>query len=285
MIYIYETPVPELKDVFEQTKVSNTIPPNYCIAKLFKERNPKQLPVSNAATIILLLARGLTKLLNFFLKNNFQCPHTNGVHALQKSCMTCPVMGFDTKALFHNVSLNTTLDFIEIKITKNSITVATTPQHFREFMEVFTQKVYCQNTRGLQLVSPLFGASGVMVNLFTEYFESELLLTLRKKSALPLRYVNIQVNIFLSNLNFLAPSIHFTHETENERVLPFLHKIATWSEASIISTAFRKQLCKSFREKREVTVRFFLIWHKQNINQIHRKLKYLRLNLRSFHSF
>ena len=163
------------------------------------------------------------------------------------------MMSFDVTALFTNVPLDLTLDFISRKIDENLITIPIPKEAFLNLIRLCTENNvfqfegdYYRQRFGVAMGSPL---SPVLANIFMEMFETELLTSLTGRPLLWVRYVDdifavcpndSDSNLFLSQLNNLVDSIKFTVEKEQESSLPFLDTTVHRRNGSFRFAVYRK---------------------------------------------
>ena len=145
------------------------------------------------------------------------------------------MVSLDVTALFPNVPLEDVLEFLKGKIEGGFVVP---PVPVGEFLDLIRLCVdnnvfefngqYFRQRFGVAMGSPL---SPVLAGLYMEYFETVLLPTLPVQPALWLRYVDDvfalwpedqNFDVFLDELNHLAPTLKFTVEWEERSQMPFL---------------------------------------------------------------
>ena len=140
---------------------------------------------------------------------------------------------FDISSLFTNVPLAETIQICADALYNNNVLPQPSfPRDIVELMQLATSSVefsfnnnMYRQIDGVSMGSPLGPA---LANIFVGHQEQKLFNVIDRPLAY-FRYVddtfavfNNDCNAFLSYLNSLHPSLHFTHEKESNHSLPFL---------------------------------------------------------------
>ena len=145
-------------------------------------------------------------------------------------------ISFDVKALFTNVPIDVTLDFLKRKLSTIDINFDVDVNCLIELIELclknpcfqYNDKFY-EQIYGMGMGNPL---SPVLANIFMEHVESELLPLYTGPSPIFWkRYMDdilclcpqdFNLNNFLKFINSLYPSLKFTYEWGQNNTIPFL---------------------------------------------------------------
>ena len=177
--------------------------------------------------------------------------------------LSAPLLSLDVEALFTNVPLKPTLEFLERKLSNRDdldLPEGITVSVLIELIELCCKSTvfsfngsFYQQIDGVAMGSPL---ACLLANIYMEYFETELRSKLRLQPSFWWRFVDDIICIwphgqdtfqtFLNGLNRLAPSINFTVEWEilqednGLAKLPFLDTLIHRSPLGIKFSVYRK---------------------------------------------
>ena len=163
-------------------------------------------------------------------------------------------ISFDVTALFTNVPLGPTLDFLKRKLPSVNFDFGIPINCLVELIELCTKNSYFQYGKefyeqvfGMAMGNPL---SPVLAGLFLEHVETEILpLYTGVQPKLWLRYVDdslsrvstdFDLNGFLHFLNSLYPTLKFTYEWEYEGKIPFLDVLIFNLKSCLKFSVYRK---------------------------------------------
>ena len=148
-----------------------------------------------------------------------------------------PMVSFDVKSLFTNVPVDEALEVVHKGLMKDDTLMDQTglpPQKVTHLLELSLQTTYFKfqgsyykQTDGAAMRSPV---SPVVANIYMEMFEELALRTAAHPPRIWRCYVDdtfcvitkTEVEVFLSHLNSLHPTITFTVEHKVDAKLPFL---------------------------------------------------------------
>ena len=214
----------------------------YGSPKIHKPNCPLRPIIATCGTPQSRLAKWLSECLTPYLGKFSDAHLLHSTHFIEtlrsKGDIPGKMLSLDVTALFTNIPLDDVLDFL---VSKYEEGIFIPPIDIHLFIQLirlcvdatifsFEDRVYTQKS-GVAMGSPL---SPILANIYMEYFESVLLITIPEhlRPSLWVRYVDDIFAIYQHNddafqeffdlLNNLSPSINFTVEWENNCVLPFL---------------------------------------------------------------
>ena len=217
-----------------------SLPYIYGLPKIHKKDVPLRPIISNVNSPSYYLSKWLAKKLSPTL-GSFSSSHLRHNEDLVDCLRNIDPNGnkflsFDVKALFTNVPIAPTLDFIKRKLPSLNVDFGLPCECIIELITLCLENSYFQfdgqyyeQIFGAQMGNPL---SPIISGLFLEHVESELLPLYDDVSPLLWkRYVDdilclvsssFNLEKYLQFLNSLYPSIKFTYELEENGVIPFL---------------------------------------------------------------
>ena len=218
-----------------------SLPYLYGLPKIHKEGMPFRPIISNINSPSYKLSKWLAKKLSPYL-GTFSDAHLRHNKDLIEFLKTVnpskhKFISFDVSALFTNVPLQPTLEFLKRKLSSTKIDPAIPTDIIIKLIELCLKKSYFQfddvfyeQMFGIQMGNPL---SPVLANLFLEHIESELLpLYSGVQPTFWKRYVddvlcmvphNFDLNSFLIFINGFYSTLHFTFEWEKDDRISFLY--------------------------------------------------------------
>ena len=232
--YIYGLPKVHKKDVPLRPIISNVNSPSYFLSKW--------------------LAKKLSPLLGSFSDSHLR-HNEDLVNCLRKIKPNGnKFLSFDVKALFTNVPLPPTLDFIKRKLPSLNIDFGMPAECVIKLITLCLENSFFQfegqfyeQTFGTQMGNPL---SPIVSGLFLEHIESELLPSFQGDRPLFWkRYVDdilclvsekFDLVKYLTFLNGLYPTIKFTYEWEENDVIPFLDVLIHNCKTVLKFSVYRK---------------------------------------------
>ena len=228
-----------------------SLPYIYGLPKIHKKDVPLRPIISNVNSPSYYLSKWLAKKLSPTL-GSFSSSHLRHNEDLVGCLRNVDPNGnkflsFDVKALFTNVPLTPTLDFIKRKLPTLNVDFGLPCECIIELITLCLENSYFQfdgqyyeQIFGAQMGNPL---SPIISGLFLEHVESELLPLYDDVSPLLWkRYVDdilclvsssFNLEKYLQFLNGLYPSIKFTYELEENGLIPFLRPIHTCTSNGI----------------------------------------------------
>lgn len=249
-------------DLYKRFKSINcTLPYMYGLIKTHKPGHPMRPIVSSVGSIQYKLSKWLVKILSPLIgtisSSNIR-NNTDLIEKLQSVSLPpdCKLVSFDVCSLFTKVPVDDVLSFLSEELENYSfqihgddiielIKLCVTNCHF-----VFENNFYLQKF-GLAMGNPL---SPLLSNLYMEFFESRILKNILNFDLPWFRYVddilciwpaNQDIDVFLSNLNNLVPSIKFTLESELDNSLPFLDILLIRQGSMLKYKVYRKNTHKN----------------------------------------
>ena len=261
-----------------------TRPYAYGLVKTHKIDMPTRLIISNIGSCTFKLAKFLVNILSPFqgkisssgIKNN-----SDLISKIKSSPVTYPfkMVSFDVKSLFTNVSLNETLYYLDqylpatIESYERKTVLNLIELCFNHSKFVFNGYTY-QQKFGVSMGNAL---SPVIANLYMEFFETVLLPKILPPHIVWYRYIddvlcfwpqNLDLDIFLTQMNTLNNNIQFTMEIEQNNCIPFLDVQLFRKDKDIRFSVYRKptNVCSylhffsnhDLKTKKSVFISFFL---------------------------
>ena len=223
---------------FKQTLPS--LPYMYGLPKIHKNGNPLRPIVSNCNSPSYKLSKMLAKQLSPLLGKSSEAHLRNNKELIESLKNITPgnnkFISFDAVALFTNVPLKPTLDFLKRKCLPLLTDLPMSTKCFLELIDLCTKDMFFQfnnkfyqQVYGFAMGNPL---SPVLACLFLEHVETEILPKYTGiKPVYWKRYVDdiislvtadFDLNDFMSFINNIYPSLKFTYEWENNGKIPFL---------------------------------------------------------------
>ena len=218
----------------------STLPYMYGLVKTHKENFPMRPIISTVGSASYKLSKYLVNILSPIVGTISNSHIKNNVDLIEKLNCNIPnynfkLISFDVKSLFTKVPIDDLLNYLETELNNRIETLPLSPHCIIELIKLcvidskftFNGKFY-QQKFGLSMGNPL---SPVLSNIYMEFFEVNLLSTIKDVNVIWYRYIddvlclwpiNDNLNNFFNNLNNLVESIKFTFEIEINNILPFL---------------------------------------------------------------
>jgi hypothetical protein len=239
--------------------IGKSLPYLYGTAKIHKPGNKMRPIIGTTGSASYKLSKFLAHMLQSLVGTISSAHIQDSSHFISKltnisdntSLEDYNMVSFDVASLFTTVPVADVLEFLRAELLKHAFTlpISVILQLTRlcvvDTCFVFNDRFYRQKF-GMQMGNCL---SPVLANIYMEFFESRLALSIMVDNSFWLRYVddifslmpkNVDINLFLIQLNNVTPSIKFTYELEDENKIPFLDTLIIREEEGFSFKVFRK---------------------------------------------
>ena len=217
-----------------------SLPKIYGLPKIHKDNIPLRPIVSTINSNNYKLASWLSKLLSPCINKISNCNVNNTTEFISKvkdiNLEGRRLVSFDVDSLFTNIPVKQCIEFLIRDFDSFNLDLPVNKHIFIKLLKLccdesfftFNNRFFKQR-RGLFMGSPL---SPILANIFMEFFERDFLPLVGNNTCnIWLRYVddvfcilpnNLDIDLVISDLNSLHPSIKFKYEIEENSSLPFL---------------------------------------------------------------
>lgn len=236
--------------------ISPALPYLYGLVKIHKPGNPMRPIISSVGSCSYHLAKWLVSLLSPLVGTVSTSHVKNSVDLVSSlKSLNCQydfqLISFDVTSLFTRVPVHALFEFIEEEFSQQPFPISLSDVLSLVKLcvvdSVFTfQGGFHRQTFGMAMGNPL---SPVLSNLYMEFFEKNILSSILPDYVQWFRYVddilclwpiNLNVDVFLGQINNLVPSIKFTVECEVDGSLPFLDLLIHRNDRNLSFSIYRK---------------------------------------------